>query len=585
MIDAQIHVTSLEQLRREGVMVVQGADRAIAVFADGERVRAVDNRCPHLGFPLHKGTVQDGILICHWHHARFDLCSGCTFDMFADDVPPFDVDVRDGEVYVSPNPRHDMARNRLLNRLQAGLEQNVPLIQAKALLSLLETGEEPSALVREVALFGCSNRDTWLDGLTSLTAATNLIPDLDFETAFLALYQGTRRVAANCVGMPPRRRREPLESDEGDTPQLGRWLHQFTQVRHRDGAERTVLTVLHGGATPEELTRLLFAAVLDRYYAATGHLLDFCNKACELLELIGWKHADAVLPSLMEQLAEARGGEELNQWRYPVDLLEPISTLSEQLPTLFEAARGSSWLGDAELTRVILGDDPLAILSALKTAIQAGATPTQLSRTLSYAAAVRLARFSTVNEFRDWITALHTITYCNAVHQMLSRCAAPDLVRGVVHGAIAVYHNRFLNVPPAHLPGPADHTETDPRTLLASFLTSLDQRAEVEQAARIVATYLGQDHPVGPLIDTMARATVREDFDFHTLQCLEAAVRQYREWAPSPEANVFLIAAARYTAAHSPTERGQLQTAEVALRLNRGEALHEDAPENDQEMS
>jgi nitrite reductase/ring-hydroxylating ferredoxin subunit len=40
-----------------------------------------------MGFPLDRGSVEDGTLTCHWHHARFDLASGCTFDLWADDVP------------------------------------------------------------------------------------------------------------------------------------------------------------------------------------------------------------------------------------------------------------------------------------------------------------------------------------------------------------------------------------------------------------------------------------------------------------------------------------------------------------------
>jgi hypothetical protein len=26
-----------------------------------------------MGFPLDRGSVDDGILTCHWHHARFEL--------------------------------------------------------------------------------------------------------------------------------------------------------------------------------------------------------------------------------------------------------------------------------------------------------------------------------------------------------------------------------------------------------------------------------------------------------------------------------------------------------------------------------
>ena len=36
---------------------------------------------------------------------------------------------------------------------------------------------------------------------------------------------------------------------------------------------------------------------------------------------------------------------------------------------------------------------------------------------------------------------------------------------------------------------------------------------------------------------------------------------------------------ARYSAAHAPTQRAGLQTAEIAMKLHRGKALHEDEAE------
>src|ERR1051326_8896138 len=129
-----IRVAPLEEVQRKGVMVVRGADRPIAVFFHEGEVSAVDNRCPHMGFPLHRGTVQDGILTCHWHHARFDLCSGCTFDLFADDVPAYDVELRGGDVYVASMPRYKDPVQNHSRRLQEGMEQNISLIQAKAII-------------------------------------------------------------------------------------------------------------------------------------------------------------------------------------------------------------------------------------------------------------------------------------------------------------------------------------------------------------------------------------------------------------------------------------------------------------------
>src|SRR5262245_9429505 len=84
-----VRVCSAEELERDRHRVVSAEGRIILVLTDNGRVFALDNRCPHMGFPLHRGTVSDGLLTCHWHHAKFDLDGGCAFDPFADDVPVF----------------------------------------------------------------------------------------------------------------------------------------------------------------------------------------------------------------------------------------------------------------------------------------------------------------------------------------------------------------------------------------------------------------------------------------------------------------------------------------------------------------
>ena len=57
-------------------LAVQIENRAIVLFYFNSKVYAIDNRCPHMGFPLNRGTVKDGVLTCHWYHARFDLLNG-----------------------------------------------------------------------------------------------------------------------------------------------------------------------------------------------------------------------------------------------------------------------------------------------------------------------------------------------------------------------------------------------------------------------------------------------------------------------------------------------------------------------------
>jgi hypothetical protein len=161
----------------------------------------------------------------------------------------------------------------------------------------------------------------------------------------------------------------------------------------------------------------------------------------------------------------------------------------------------------------------------------------------------------------------------------------PELLRGVFHGAMQVYLIRFLNVPPARLPGEGDDKlddlPCDEGELREAFLTALDSQGAVKTAGRLVARNLVLAHPVKPLIVTLARAVLREDAEFHTYQMLEAGVQQYRQWGESAAGRHILIAVARHLAAHSPTERAQLQTAMVARRLSRGEALYEAEDEED----
>jgi nitrite reductase/ring-hydroxylating ferredoxin subunit len=581
-----VRAGSLAELKAKGRLVVHGPHRPILVVHDKGRVFALDNRCPHMGFPLDRGSVEDGTLTCHWHHARFDLASGCTFDLWADDVPTCPAEVRDGDVWVRPTFGHADPAAHWRQRLDDGLAHVLGLVIAKAVHGQLATGVPSSDVVRQVALFGIENRDGWGVGLTILVALGNLLPALPEEETYLALFHGARRVAADCDGEAPRRRRAALAS-RPDLATLKRWLRRWTTVRHREAAERTLLTAVAAGASPTALADLLLAANTDRAFADQGHSLDFTNKAFECLDLIGWEHADAILPTVVGQMVAARGAEESTAWRQPVDLIALCAQVAAELPGLFAARSNvNGWSDHAALAQALLGDDPVAIMDALKAAIRAGAVACDLGRSLAYAAALRLARFGSANEHSDWETAHHVFTYANAVHQMLKQIGTADgdghveAVHGVLHGAMALYLARYLNVPPARIPGeglePLDDLPDNAEEIRVALLDAFDRQRQVDLAARLVARHLTLGHPVQALIATLARVLLREDAGFHAYQVLDAGVRQFGEWGNTAEGRHILIAVARYLAAHSPTERAELQTADIARRLMRGGELHHD---------
>jgi hypothetical protein len=332
----------------------------------------------------------------------------------------------------------------------------------------------------------------------------------------------------------------------------------------------------------------MLTAVTDRYFADGGHALDFLNKSFEGLDLIGWHYADAVLPTVVPVLTASRGREEADSWRHPVDLIALAEATLLELPAALASgqSRRGHWPDHAALGRAVLGEDLRANLEALLAALRGGAAPADVARAVAYAAALRIAHFSTSIEHTDWESVHHTFSYCNAVCRLVQRAtdggADPQTeaacLRAGLQGALAVYLNRYLNVPPARLPRDEDLSGL-PRAageVRRAFLDACDRQHQVEAAARLASHALAVGHGVADLIATLGHALMREDAGFHMVQNLEAAVQQHLAWQGQPEASPILIAAARYLAAHTPTVRARRQTGQIAQRLMTGGAVHAD---------
>jgi nitrite reductase/ring-hydroxylating ferredoxin subunit len=576
-LDSFVRAARLDDVRATGRTSVRIAGHSLALFFHNGKVYAVDNRCPHMGFPLHRGSVRDGILTCHWHHARFDLESGGTFDQFADEARVFPVEVRDGEVWVDLSPREDrLAHPR--QRLRDGLERNISLVLAKSVLGLLGGGEDPAEPFRAGLEFGARYRRAgWGQGLTMHACMMNLLPHLAPEDRPLALYHGLSAVSSDSAGEPPRFVIRPLPSGTTDLATLKGWFRRFVEVRDSEGAERCIVSAVRAGADHVQMADMLFAAATDHRYLDVGHVLDFTNKALESLDVAGWSHAEAVLSSLAQGYTGATRMEESNSWRNPVDLVEILEGAFEQLPEALEKGRDrhGRWEGREELAAVLLGEDSQAIAEALLKELWEGATKEELAQAVVNAAALRIARFPTTNEFGDWDTALHTFTFSNAVHQGLRRAPSPELLRGVFDAAMSVHLDRFLNVPPARLPE-SDGQEAAPEELLAELPALLDERQRVDAAGELVAGYLSGGGDADRLLAIMGGLLLREDRNFHTIQAIEAAFSHHALLRGSAAGTHVLVAAARYLAAHSPTMRSQGQTYDIARRLSRGEVLHEE---------
>ena len=596
--DNYIPVGTLEELKHKGYLSVTVQGHDIVLFYQEGEVYALDNRCPHMGFPLSRGSTKDGILTCDWHHARFDIKTGGCFDLWADDVPIFAVDVIDGKIFVhidSISKSKDRGRAYHLRRLNDAMEQNIALIIAKSILTLNSEGALSCDLFRKGLEYGARYRqEGWGPGLTILTCVMNLTPYSRPEDRLRGLYHGLSAVAGDCSGQPPRFAVSPLpdvQSHTADVMTLKRWFRHFIEVRDADGAERCLVTAIGAGAEPHIIADMLFSAATDRRYLDSGHVLDFTNKAFEALDIAGWDLAGQVLTSLVALYAKATRMEERSSWRDPVDIIALLKDCFDKLPAILEKGKQSLtiWKGSEAIVEVLLGDNPYAIANVLIKSLQDGAKGEELAAIVAYATALRIAHFPLSNEYSDWDTALHTFTFANAVQQAIRRLpSSVELLRAVFDVAMSNYLNRFLNVPYAEIPSDKvaesiknKDSENNGGNIMDRFLDTLDKRHQVNEAAKIVASCLSTQGEK-ELSAILVHALLREDRSFHTIQMLEAAFRQKTELQRlqildgiKPISHV-LVAAARYMAAHTPSARAQGQTFEIALRLHQGANLYEE---------
>ncbi len=414
----------------------------------------------------------------------------------------------------------------------------------------------------------------------------NLLPHLDPSDRALALVHGLAFVARDTRGRPPRFPLAPLgEGDAAasaaaaDLPveRLTAWYRRFIETRSDESAERTLATALAAGCEPAAVAGMMLAAATDHVFLDIGHTVDFTNKAFEAIELVGWEMAVAVLPTLVDQTAAAHRAEEGGRWRHPVDLAALVARTEERLPDLLAEGAAAAAVGApfgtdrvAALAHEVLGDEPEAIVDAICAAISAGATPDQLGQAVAYAAALRITRFHVQNDFGDWDAVHHGFTHANALHQCLRRHPSPELVRGVVHAALRIYLDRFLNVPAARPP-------TTEAGDLADLQACWDGQGGVDRAGAIAYGYLRGGGDPAALVAALGHALLAEDAGFHWFQITEAAVRQFYCWPRgSEEGAMILVAAARFLAAHTPTRRELPHVVRIAGRLRRGEDLFEE---------
>lgn len=507
----------------------------VALFrTEAGEVRAVDNRCPHEGYPLVQGQVKGDTLTCSWHNFKFDLCSGACL-MGDEAVRAFPVRVVDGVVELDLTPPDPTAaRAKLWQSLTVALSERRQGQLARDTVRLLDAGATPA----EIAAFGAAfDADRGEYGPShAMAVLTDLLVLLRWQAgppsvagAASALAQGLD-LASEAQVRRPLRPRPPAIDPGADGPAR---LRAAVEAEDAVTAEGLVRGALAAGVTPAELDRWLLPCLAD-HFLDFGHWLIYQGKLLELGEQLpggrpsegGDPWADAVWGGHVYGIVCGTREDTLPPWsgfRRRVDGLDLAALDARPRAGTFDRRALVECTGAEAVEAVLASDAPAeALFDAIVEA-----------------AAERMLRYDLTVEQRvdvqdDWLSVTHRLTVAEAARGAFARWDSPERWKLLLQAAWFVGRAKPLDGPAASLTAvPA----SDP--LLGPDLSDAIAAKEAPRALGLAAHALAAGRPDGVraalLTLCLQDVAVRPIVVGHLVKTTVAAFREHaRTASPAP---------------------------------------------------
>jgi len=420
-------VADLDDLPEGVLRLVRAGDRKLCLVRTADGVHALDHACPHEGYGLTQGQLAGTTLTCAWHNWKFDVTDGSCLvgeeDVIAHDAAVAD----DGGILVTLRGRDPaQERERLRASLRRGIAKDYVGQVSRDVVRLLQAGVTPAELVAEGVVHAVGRNEWGWDH--EVAAAADCLAMVD-------LYEGDDRalpvVQALSGLMEEARDRPEVELPEPVATLLTDAAGVFAAAvedEETEVAQALVLAALRDGAGPDDL-RPWFTAAVSAHLLSYGHGAIYAQKAFQLLDAIGWDHADLVLGHLVRTVVGGTREDTLPYFR-------PFGRALAEVDLAVLAAVAPTGADDGgTLRKAILDDaDRTAPLHAAVAALEAGAGVDGVLDACVDAVSERLLRYDEAGEddLHDdfgWLDITHGVTYAEAARWHHAHTPGPDTVR------------------------------------------------------------------------------------------------------------------------------------------------------------
>jgi nitrite reductase/ring-hydroxylating ferredoxin subunit len=385
----------------------------VALFQVGERVFAVDNRCPHEGYPLAEGKVDAAcVLTCNWHNWKFRLEDGeCLLG--GDHLRAYPARVEDGYVWVDfAEPPAEATLRRTLDGLHKAFAERDFGRVCREVSRLHFHGLDPLVAVRRAVEW---SHDRLEFGFTHAYAAAADWLALaqtfagDWEKRLICLAEAVDHMAFDAL----RDRAYPYAPPgPAFTPQAFLAAVEGERTAQAEGLVRRSLgDGLHWPDLEEA-----FAAAALAHYNDFGHSLIYVCKNAQFLGLAGRELEPYLLPALARHLCYATREDLIPEFRGYAEALADLAAPAERdagpldARALFPLSTRNAL---AWVARHIGDHRPQALYDALLEALARNLLHFDTSYDLAFDRPVR--------QNIGWLDFTHGLTFANAARVVCTR--------------------------------------------------------------------------------------------------------------------------------------------------------------------
>ena len=501
-----VRVAELSDLPEGTMRMVKVDGQRLCLVRTSGGIHALDHACPHEGYGLTQGVLDGDVLTCAWHNWKFRVTDGACL-LGEEGVQVHDVDVDDaGAVVVTLNrPTPADVRDRAIDSLRRGIRRDYVGQISRDVVRLLHADAEPADLIREAVAHGAPRaEDGWGHSIAAATDCLAMVDLFDDDQRALPIVQGIAGISESERDRPVRDLPDPA------TDRTRVSAGAFCAAVECEGlaeAQSILRAAIHRGDGATELRPWLQSAV-SSHHLSYGHGAIYSQKAFELLGMIGWEHADTVLPHLVPTIVHGTREDTLPYMR---PFMRALAAIDLEDLTERDADRG--WVDDGRLRSALLGSERAAPVHAVADALREGAGIDGVLDSVVDAVSERMLRYDLAGDFDPaddfgWLDITHGVTYAHAVRWHHTAEGATDAhVSPAVDLVRLVFFTAFL----AHWTGRHE------------WHTSIGPRDEIEALAPDVATYSDELQRLA-----LSDATTAPIFNMHAVKMARAAAIEAR---------------------------------------------------------